>query len=108
MPWIRYIRAKYVTPLAPHVALCASGRRYVWTGEQAGVVDVPFKADVDELLNPPGDQGSVHEVAWERYGVTFDADGKELLPPPVSVNGSSETTTGDEPEAPRRGRPPKR
>ena len=78
MPLLKFKRFNYLTPLAPHVAVCATGRRYLWDGKNEGVTDVPYKADVEELLNPVGDQQSSYEVCWEQYGVTFDAQGKEI------------------------------
>ena len=89
MPWIKFKRWSYLTPLAPHVAVCGSGQRYLWNGDQGGATLVDRKADVEELLNPPGGQPSDYEVAWERYGVTFDARGQEMVhdTPPVTVPG---------------------
>ena len=75
--WIRFKRWNYLTPLAPHVAIC-TGRRYVWKGDNEGAVNVEYKQDVEELLNPVGDQQSSYEVAFEKYGITFDAQGKEI------------------------------
>ena len=97
MPFLRFDRYKYATPLAPHVAVCASGRRYVWTGADDGVVSVPYKQDVAELLNPLGDQQSLYEVAWEKYQVAFDEQGKEIA--------QTVTTPEPEPVAAGRGRP---
>ena len=74
MPLLRFRRWSYLTPLAPHVAVCATGRRYLWDGKHEGVTSVPYEADVEELLNPIGDQQSAYEVAWERYGVQFHPD----------------------------------
>ena len=86
MPFLRYKRWQYLTPLAPAVAICASHRRYVCTGADQGVVEVPYAADAAELLDPTGDRRSQWEVAWERYGVTFDATGREVLQgPPIRV-----------------------
>lgn len=113
MPWLRYKRWRYATPLVPHVAVCASGRRYLWKGDAKGVTDVPYQGDVEELLNPLGDQQSVYEVAWDRYGVAFDAQGKECPPaPPISCEPTQATGAVSEtvvvgPVKPR-GRPRKR
>ena len=85
MPFLRFKRWTYLTPLAPHVAVCASGHRYLWKGDQQGATAVSHKADVEELLNPPGGQPSDFEIAWDRYGVTFDVQGKEIevIAPPT-------------------------
>lgn len=87
MPWIRFKRWSYLNPLAPHVAACTSGNRYLWKGDADGATLVEQQKDVDELLNPMGDRQSDYEVAWERYGVTFDARGKE-----VAVTGEANFT----------------
>ena len=105
--WLRFKRWKYLTPLAPHVAVCASGRRYAWTGAQEGAVEVPYRTDVEELLNPVGDRRSPYEVAYEKYGIAFDATGKLVS----AISMENETSTGSltsEPVHVRRGRPPKR
>lgn len=78
MPFLRFKRWQYLRPLAPHVAACTSGNRYLWKGDNQGATLVEQQKDVDELLNPMGDRQSDYEVAWERYGVTFDARGKEV------------------------------
>ena len=80
MPFIRFKRWNYLTPLAPHVAICDSGHRYVWTGAERGAVSVPHQADVAWLLNSPGEAESVYELAYERHGIVFDATGTELTP----------------------------
>ena len=79
MPLIRFKRWQYLTPLAPHVAVCTSGNRYLWKGDNHGATLVDRKVDVDELLNPMGDRQSDYEIAWELHGVHFDAQGKELV-----------------------------
>lgn len=128
MPWIRFKRYQYLTPLAPHVAICGSGRRYVWTGAQAGAVCVPYKTDIAWLLNPPGEAESSYELAYERHGIAFDANGKESEaqaganektpppPPPSAPPGASGISNLElREEAPRPGtsirrgpgRPPK-
>lgn len=71
MPYLRYKRWKYATPLLPHTVRCQSGRRYLWNGTEEGVVVVPYQADVEFLLNPLGDRQSEYEVVWERHGVRF-------------------------------------
>lgn len=78
MPFVRFKRWRYLAPLAPHVAICGSGRRYVWTGADEGEVSVLYKADVEWLLNPPGEGESLYELAYERHGIAFDAAGKEI------------------------------
>ena len=90
MPWLRHRRWKYATALSPVVTVCASRRVYRCTGADGGVVEVPYRTDVDELLSPPGDQEAVWEVAWDRYGVAFDAQGKEGSPaPPIPCEPTS-------------------
>lgn len=83
--WLRFRRWQYLTPLAPSVAYCQSGRTYRCTGEAEGVVDVPYAKDVEELLNPVGDRESDFVVAWEQYGVVLDATGKEVPRPAVAA-----------------------
>ena len=115
MPWLKFKRHLYATPLGPAVSVCQSGRTYLCSGTAEGVVAVPFKADAEELLHPAGDRSSEWEVAWERYGVTFDAQGKEvngspsLEPPVVPVPPELVPASVAQLEpAKRRGRPPKR
>ena len=119
MPWLRFKRWNYLTPLAPAVSVCGSGRRYVCTGAAQGVVPVPYRADVEELLHPSGDVESSWDVAWDRYGVAFDAKGCEM-PASVPSTGSASVGTWVTPPGPvatsvgvpvgppKRGRPPKR
>lgn len=97
--YLRYKRWRYMTKLAPHVEVCSSGRRYLWNGEEEGIVDVPYKADLEEMLNPLGDLQSVYEIAYEKYGITFDASGKELPQENVTkIPGLLNTSTGSEAE----------
>mgnify|MGYP001613227095 CR=1 FL=1 len=103
MPYLRFSRWRHATPLAPHVAVCSSGRRYVWKGDQEGVVNVDYKQDVEELLNPIGDRQSDYELAYEKYGISFDATGKEQGDLHTASPGPEA-----EPVEARRGRPPKR
>lgn len=79
MPFLRFKRWQYLTPLAPHVAVCTSRRRYLWKGDQNGATLVDYKSDMDELLNPMGDRQSDYEVAWEKYNVRFDDTGIEIV-----------------------------
>lgn len=118
--WIRFTRHKYLTPLAPHVAICGSGRRYVWTGADGGAIDVPYQADLEWLLNPPGHEGeSVYKLAYERHGIAFDEAGKEMEPIPCETRGSGVSVNLPEFSAPvmaeaapvavrKRGRPKRR
>lgn len=105
MPWIRYKRWRYVSKLAPHLAVCSSGRRYLWDGADGGALQVGYAQDVDELLNPFGDLRSDYEVAWDRYDVSFDAQGREVIPEAAAA--PIEQSPAKEPPAERRrpGRP---
>lgn len=105
MPLIRFKNASYCSRLTPHVVICASGRRYLWDGANEGVASVPFRVDAQEILSQMD-----YEVAWDRYGVQFDAHGKEVLkmtepssgdPPPDEDPSESVTSRP-------RGRPAKR
>lgn len=112
MPWLRHKRWKYLSPLAPAVTVTASGRRYLCTGAQGGLVAVPYRQDAEDLLNPPGDTISVWEVAWEKHGSLFDAQGKEQVPTPeipivvANTPNSAERSVPVE-SLPKRGRPSK-
>ena len=78
MPLIRFKQWPYCSPIAPHAARCAAtGNRYYWDGSQEGILNIPIRADVDELLNPLGDVQSEYEVAWEKYGVYFCSHGTQ-------------------------------
>lgn len=105
MLWIRFKRWPYLTRLAPHVVHCASGRRYLWTNADEGVTGVLWKADAEDLLNPPNDTVSPFEVAWERYGLAFDAQGKVTEDVAHDQHDASE---GDTPVRRGPGRPKKR
>lgn len=78
MPWIRFKRFKYLSALAPHAVVCASGNRYLWKGDGDGATSVPNKADVEELLNSLDGRPCDYEVCWEKYLVLFDANGIEI------------------------------
>ena len=96
--WIRFKRWRYLSPLAPHVEVCQSGRRYLWDGQHEGVTNVPFRSDAEDILNPPGDRQSDYTLAYEKYGITFDAQGKEIEPVPFTPSnaeavGSSTATS---------------
>ena len=101
MIFLRHKRWNYMTKLAPAVTMVSSGRRYLADGSGDGAVAVPYKQDAEELLNPPSEGSSVWAVAWEKYGIAFDAQGKVVEP---VVEDTIETITD---EKPRRGRPPK-
>lgn len=111
MPWLRHKRWAYATPLAPAVTVCQSGRVYRCTGVEEGVVDVPYESDINELLNPQGDRGSEWEVAWERYGVIFNGQGKVVVAvtePVVVAAGASKSTVRASAPAPQVKRGPGR
>lgn len=109
--WLRHKRWQYLNPLAPHATRCATGRVYLCAGKEGGLVDVPYRSDAAELLNPSADAEALYEVAWDRYGVTFDAQGKEVEVPvgTPTVNGDVEEPTEESHAPPRKpGRPRKR
>ena len=106
MPLVRFVRWPYLSPLAPYTAYCNSGRTYRWSNADQGVTEVPYKADVEELLNPYDAGPSLFEIAWERYFVFFDAAGREI--PPASPETVAPTPVNDEgpPERPKSKRLP--
>lgn len=111
MPWLRHKRWRYATALTPVVTVCASRRVYRCTGADGGVVDVSYRADADEMLSPTGDEETVWEVAWERYGVQFDAQGKAVESTPIPCESAVPLVASPAPLVtgkPRRGRPRKR
>ena|SRR3990167_8188880 len=78
MPWIRFERWNYLNALSPHVAIGKNGRRYLWDGSGDGSTFVPNRDDAASLLSPANGKRSPYAVAWERYGVKFDAAGNEI------------------------------
>ena len=111
--WLRHKHWQSARALVPLVTVCASGRVYKCSGADKGVVNVPYRADADELLDPSGDRRGEWEVAWDKYGYAFDAQGKVLEAKPASVQSvntqASDTgqivSTATTVEAPKRGRP---
>ena len=89
---LRHKRWNFATPLRPTVAVVSAGRRYITDGKNGGVIEVGYKQDVEELLNPVGDLQSDYEIAYDQYGISFDASGKKVE---VIEDGSErETDTG--------------
>lgn len=78
--WIRHKNWSRATTLVPLLFVCHSGRRYLWTGADGGKTFVPYRADIEELLQGGSDAESPYQVAYEAYGVLFDATGKFLTP----------------------------
>ena len=98
--WLRYKRWQQLALHTVHKAVLSNTREYVFTKEQFGLCFVPFREDIDRLLNPRNDLPSEIELAYETYGVQFDAHGRVVV----------ETTTSEAAEAltpPKRTRPKK-
>ena len=77
---IRCTRWQALTPLAPHTHRCASGRVYHWTNAKTGVIDIPYREDVEDVLRA---SSRLFVLAYERYGITWDVQGQEIPPPPM-------------------------
>lgn len=95
---LRHRRWKFATKLQPLVAVVSSGRRYVTDGSNDGVIEVLYKQDIEELLNPSGDLQSDYEIAYEAYGLKVDSNGKflpEEKPEPEVSNESERNGTSD-------------
>lgn len=80
---IRLKRFIYCTPLRPHVYRCHSGRMYQWDGTNEGIVEIPYREDVEDLL---ADEERRYATAYERYGITWDAQGRSV-PRPAAAWG---------------------
>ena len=96
----------------------------VFEDAQQGVLDVRRQSEIEALLRDPSQR---YELAYDRYGVVFDAQGVEVTPIPCvpagSVGGLTTPTFRDSANPPtrladraikatsafkRRGRPKKR
>ena len=106
--FLRYKRWRACTPQTPYKGFGYGQRTYLFTVETEGVCFVPFREDIEKLLNPRNGVGSLIEIAYERYGIVFDANGKAEVP---TVPGTPSVPEDDaEPSAPTprlRGRPRK-
>ena len=86
-------------------------REYSFFDADHGVCFIPSKKDADWLL-----RNSInYEVAWDRYGVTFDAKGNEVVPvtaaaaatEAIAVSHRLPASVVDAPVVSKRGRPRK-
>lgn len=75
---------------------------YTFFDAQEGVCLIPNQRDVAFLLRLPS---NLYEVAWERHGVRFDAEGQEIQ---ESVEPPRKEPLPSSLPPPRRGRPPTR
>jgi len=75
MPWIRY--KHWATDGRPAwKAIVPPNHEWVFLKVDEGVCHVPYLKDCDYLLRHDSKN---YELCWEKYGVLFDADGKEVL-----------------------------
>ena len=103
--FLRYKRWRTCTPQTPYKGFGYGQRTYLFTVETEGVCFVPFREDIEKLLNPRNGVGSLIEIAYERYGIVFDANGKAEVPTVANTQPELDPETAPTPKP--RGRPRK-
>ena len=103
---LRYTRAAQLNLQAPHKCHLPNGHEYLFTTENGGVVDVPYKQDIERMLNPLNGLPSLYQIAYDRYGISFDDRGKEVVAEAMPVEDTPALVEPLEPPV-RRGRPKK-
>ena len=96
MPYLRY--RYWNQDGLPARRAGVGNREYIFDDAQDGVCHIPNAHDAMALLR----NSNNYEIAWERYGVTFDEEGREVEMVPVAPPEEPEVAA-----SPKRGRPRK-
>lgn len=76
--WVRLKRWQQLAPNNARVRLGGGGRRYVFSQDNQGLVDVRHRTDIEQLLDPPDGVERDVEIAYDKYGVEFDEQGMQV------------------------------